>query len=161
LKGLPKNKTKRRAKQAEAVGEFPIAEARGSFESLKVAFTELVTLHHFNPERLIRLETDASEYAISGILSQLTENGNWMPIAFNSRKMDKHEMNYESTISNCLRQLSASASGGIDLKGSKLPIVVHTDHDNLRYFETATDLSRRQVGWRKGYLPFGSGLNTL
>jgi transposase InsO family protein len=147
LKEQPDTKTKRRVKQAETVGEFLTDEARGSFESLKAAFTELVTLHHFNPERLIRLETDASGYAISGILSQLAENGNWIPIAFYSRKMDKHEVNYGIHDQELLAIVECFREWRHYLEGSKHPIVVRTDHDNLRYFETATDLSRRQVRW--------------
>jgi DNA-binding TFAR19-related protein (PDSD5 family) len=41
LKEQPKNRMKQRAKQAEAVAKFLTTEARGSFESLKAAVTEL------------------------------------------------------------------------------------------------------------------------
>ena len=42
---------------------------------------------HLNPDRKTKVETAASGFAISGILSQLDEsNGNWVSVAFYSRK---------------------------------------------------------------------------
>jgi RNase H-like domain found in reverse transcriptase len=70
-----------------------------------------------------------------------------MPIAFYSRKMDKHEMNYGIYDQELLAIVECFREWRHYLEGSKHPIVVRTDHDNLRYFETATDLSRRQVRW--------------
>ena len=46
-------------------------EAKKAFEELKMAFTTAPVLRHFNPELSIRIETDASGYAIDDILSQL------------------------------------------------------------------------------------------
>ena len=45
-------------------------------------------------EGKFRVETDASEYAIGGVLSQEQE-GKWKPIAFLSRTMQPAERNYE------------------------------------------------------------------
>ena len=43
-----------------------------AFLRLWQAFIQAPILHHFNPDRQIWIETDASDYAISNILSQLT-----------------------------------------------------------------------------------------
>ena len=51
---------------------FLTLEAKLVFLRLRQAFTKVPILHHFDPERYIRMETDASGYAIGGILSQLT-----------------------------------------------------------------------------------------
>lgn len=52
-------------------------------------------LVHYDPTERICLETDASGYAISGILTQLVESTlRWHPVAFWSRKMDAAERNY-------------------------------------------------------------------
>ena len=45
-------------------------DAALSFQTLKTAFLEASLLAQFNPEELIFVETDASNYAVSGILSQ-------------------------------------------------------------------------------------------
>ena len=46
-------------------------------------------------KRKMRLETDASGYAIGGILSQQQEDDSWKPIAYLSRAMNETERNYE------------------------------------------------------------------
>ena len=64
-------------------------DAKRAFTQLRQAFTEAPIPRHFDPECHIRIETDASGYAIGGVLSQLTLDnlGRWHPIAFYSRKM--------------------------------------------------------------------------
>ena len=51
---------------------FLTPETKPAFLRLKQAFTDAYILHHFDPERYIRIETDASGYAIGDILRQLT-----------------------------------------------------------------------------------------
>ncbi|CCF47916.1 hypothetical protein NDA14_006663 [Ustilago hordei] len=51
-------------------------------------------LWHFNYHLPMRLETDASDFAIAGVLKQEHE-GCWHPVAFYSRKMSSAEKNYE------------------------------------------------------------------
>ncbi|SOV04983.1 uncharacterized protein UDID_17819 [Ustilago sp. UG-2017a] len=51
-------------------------------------------LWHFNYHLPTRLETDASDFAIAGVLKQEHE-GRWHPVAFYSRKMSSAEKNYE------------------------------------------------------------------
>ncbi len=53
-------------------------------------------LRHFDPTKKIRIETDASIFALVAILSQLFEDGLWHPIVFWSRKMIPAECNYET-----------------------------------------------------------------
>ena len=54
--------------------DFLTPGARLAFTKLKQAFFKPSILHHFNPEYHIRIETDASGYAISGVFSQLTSD---------------------------------------------------------------------------------------
>ena len=51
-------------------------------------------LKHFNLDLLIRLHTDASRFAISGIVSQLHDL-QWHPVAFYSCKCTPAECNYD------------------------------------------------------------------
>ena len=46
--------------------------AKWAFTKLKQAFTKASILRHFDPECNIRIKTEASSYAIAGVLSQLT-----------------------------------------------------------------------------------------
>jgi hypothetical protein len=58
-------------KNGKKTGPFTYTdEATSVFRRLREAFTRAPVLQHFDPEKLIKLETDASGFAIAGILSQ-------------------------------------------------------------------------------------------
>ncbi|UTT92537.1 hypothetical protein NDA17_007488 [Ustilago hordei] len=69
-------------------------EAQQAFHKLIQAFTSAGVLQHFDYHLPTRLETDASDFAIAGVLKQEHE-GQWHPVAFYSRKMSSAEKNYE------------------------------------------------------------------
>ncbi|KJZ68952.1 hypothetical protein HIM_11649 [Hirsutella minnesotensis 3608] len=56
-------------------------KALQAFEELKKAFQDGPILRHFDPCRPIRIETDASQFAIGAIISQLHAD-RWHPVAF-------------------------------------------------------------------------------
>ena len=69
------------------------------FKQLKIAFTSAPILRHFEPELETILETDASDYIVSGVLSHKhlhPETGKLIlhPVAFMSEKMSPAECNY-------------------------------------------------------------------
>ncbi|MBW0536895.1 hypothetical protein O181_076610 [Austropuccinia psidii MF-1] len=74
---------------------FPLnEEARSQFHQLKEAFTTSPILSHFNPSLPTIVKTDASNYALGAVLSQVAESGKY-PIACNRRKLIPAELNYE------------------------------------------------------------------
>ncbi|MBW0540873.1 hypothetical protein O181_080588 [Austropuccinia psidii MF-1] len=72
----------------------PIGEALRQFHQLKEAFTTAPILSHFNHSLPTIVETDASDYALDAVLSQVSDSGKH-PIAFDSRKILPAEINYE------------------------------------------------------------------
>jgi hypothetical protein len=50
-------------------------EAAKAFEELKTVFIIVLILRHFNPALEIHIETDASGFAVIGIISQLFSEG--------------------------------------------------------------------------------------
>ena len=84
------------------------AAAETAFTKIKSSFTDAGMLKHFDPSLPTIIETDASDYAISGILSQYHEKRLY-PVAFMSRKMNPAERNYEIhdkellAIVNCIK----------------------------------------------------------
>ena len=76
--------------------------ARETFNQLKQAFTKAPILQHFDPEYHIRIETNASDYIIDGKLSYLisdhlnSDQGQWHPIAYFSKKMIPAETRYKT-----------------------------------------------------------------
>ena len=143
----------------EAGPSFLTPEARSAFNRLRLAFTEALILWHFDPECHIRIETDASGYAIGGVLSQLasgtspdgvvtkTDLGQWHPVAFFSRKMIPAETWYETHNGKLLAIVEAFKTWRHYLEGCKHKVFVLTDHNNLRRFIDTKNLSFRQVCW--------------
>ena len=76
---------------------FLTLDARWAFTQLRQAFTKAPILWHFDPERYIRIETDASNYTIGGILSQMaSETGKWHPVAYYCRKIIPAKTGHET-----------------------------------------------------------------
>lgn len=81
---------------SEEPDSFLSPSARLAFARLRLATTPPI-LRHFDVKSYICIETDASGYAIGGILSQLDEGtGNGHPIAYYSSKMISVERSYET-----------------------------------------------------------------
>jgi hypothetical protein len=62
---------------------------------LKRSFISAPILPHFDSERKIVLETNASHLVIVGVLSQYDNNDILYPVAYFSRKHSLAEINYE------------------------------------------------------------------
>jgi hypothetical protein len=116
-------------------------------DKLKNAFTSTPILAHFDPNKEILVEADASDYVSAGVLSQRDDEGILHPVAFFSKKHSPAECNYEiydkelMAIVRCFEQWRA------ELEGSPHVIEVLSDHKNLEYFMTTKLLSRRQARW--------------
>lgn len=112
IKKLPKSKKLDFAKADSSGADFLTSEAQTAFFRVQRAFTKASILYYSDPERHIKIETDASGYAISGVLSQIishqqssdykslenpesdpnfskSENGQWYPVVFFPRKMKR------------------------------------------------------------------------
>ncbi|MBW0501858.1 hypothetical protein O181_041573 [Austropuccinia psidii MF-1] len=68
-------------------------EALSQLQILKEAFSTAPILSHFNPSLPTIVETDASDYALGAVLSQVNDSGK-NPIAFESCKLLPAELNY-------------------------------------------------------------------
>jgi hypothetical protein len=123
------------------------APARRAFQALKTAFTSAPILRHFDPALETTIESDASDYAISAILSQVQPSGLLHPVAFLSRKMSPAERNYDVHDKELLAIVAAVKLWRHYLESLTEPFRVVTDHKNLEYFQTARILSRRQARW--------------
>ena len=66
-----------------------------AFDELRRKLTTTPVMVHFDPKAPIKLETDASKYVCSGILSQQCAEGKWRPVAYRSKTMQNAECNYD------------------------------------------------------------------
>jgi len=116
---------------------------QAGFERLKQAFTTALILIHFDFDKEIVVETDASDIASAGILSQPGPHGLLHPIAFFSKKRTPAECNYDIYAKELLAVVRAFEEWRAYLVGR--PVTVRSDHQNLRYLTTKRLLNQRQA----------------
>ena len=118
---------------------------KDAFRKLRDLFTTAPILMHFNHEKEVIVETDASDHVSAGILSQYDDDGVLRPVAFFSKKHFPQEVNYEIYDKELLAIIRAFEEWRSELEKAAFPIQVITDHKNLEYFMTTKQLSRRQA----------------
>jgi len=121
-------------------------EQQEAFEDLKRRFISAPILCHFYPDLNTVVETDASDYALGCILSQL-HSKRLHPVAFHSRKLSLAERNYDIHDKELLAIVVAFMEWRHYLEGTEKPVTVYTDHQNLQYFLTTKVWTHRQIRW--------------
>ncbi|MBW0472877.1 hypothetical protein O181_012592 [Austropuccinia psidii MF-1] len=121
-------------------------EAFSQFQILKEAFTTAPILFHFNPSLPTILESDASDYALGAVMSQLNDSGNH-PIAFDSCKLLPAESNYEvhdKALLGIVWAVKHWRAFRLSLSDS---FEVFTYHSSLQYFMSSKVLTCHQARW--------------
>jgi len=131
LKGNPKDFHRRR-------------EHEEAFEELKKRFTTAPILSHFYPGRRTVIETDASDFALECVLSQY-QGRQLHPIAFNCRKPNSGERNYQIHDKELLAIMEAFKKWKRYLWGEEEQVTVYTDHQNLQSVLTKKVWNQRQI----------------
>ncbi|MBW0479907.1 hypothetical protein O181_019622 [Austropuccinia psidii MF-1] len=121
-------------------------EALSKFQILKEAFTTSPMLSHFNPSLPAIVETDASDYALGAVLSQVNDSGKH-PIAFDSCRRLPAELNYEildKEIPGIVWALKRLRAFLLSLSNY---FEVLTDHSSLQHFMSSKVLTCCQTHW--------------
>ena len=100
------------------------------------------------------METNASDYALTTILSVVNEDNEVHPVAFHSHTFTAVELNYNTHDKELLAIFEAFKIWWYYLESPAYPINVITDHKNLEYFSTTKVLTRRQVQWSEYFSQF-------
>jgi len=104
-------------------------------------------LKHYNPDRPVLLETDASDFAIAGILSRKFEDIKIHPVRFVSRKLTPAQLNYDVYDMEMFAIVFSLRKNRHYLQGAEHTTKIFSDHPNLTYFKSAISLNRRQARW--------------
>lgn len=108
--------------------------AQNAFHALKTKFLKSPVLTHFDPLQPCILATDASDFAISGVLQQADNDGFLHPVAFYSRKLSQSEINYDVHDKELLAVIDSFCDMCAWILGPPVPILVICNHKNLEYF---------------------------
>ncbi len=131
------------------------SEARESFEKFRKIFLTTLLLCHFDSNRKIKLETDASDFVISKIISQLNEViEQWHFITYWFRKNTFAERNYDADEFKMLAIVKACKQWRHYVEDVKHQILIIINHVNLRTFFITKILSKKKIKWWKKFSKF-------
>ncbi|EEZ97615.1 Retrovirus-related Pol polyprotein from transposon 17.6-like Protein [Tribolium castaneum] len=118
---------------------------KNCFEFCKNLLTNDSILQYPDFDKQFILTTDASNYAIGAVLSQGTI-GSDLPVAFASRTLNEHEINYSTIEKELLAIVWATKYFRPYLYGRKFKIV--TDHQPLKWLFSLKEPNSKLVRWR-------------
>jgi hypothetical protein len=109
-------------------------------------------LIHVNPDKPFVLETDCSDCALASILSQAvydvaTAQHVLKPVGYHSRTLNEPERNYEIYDKELLAIVECLKHWRVYLHSNNQLIRILSNHQNLEYFMTTKQLTRREACW--------------
>jgi RNase H-like domain found in reverse transcriptase len=113
-------------------------EQAKSFETLKKAFTSALLLAYYDYTKKTVVETDASNWASGGVLSQCDDDNKMRPVTFFSAKHSAAECIYEIYDKELLAIVKALEEWRPELDK---PFEIITDHKNLQTFMATKHLT--------------------
>ena len=118
-----------------------------AFKTLVSLFTSSPFLLHFDFNKPRILQVDCSGVALSGILSQTDDNNCLRPVAYYSKKLTPAEQRWQVHDQELGALVASFMEWRAWVVGTNSPVIVFSDHANLRYFMTAQHLTPRQARW--------------
>ena len=121
---------------------------------MKERFTTEPVLVTSDLDKEIRVEADASDFTMGGVLLMKCEDERWRPVAYISKSLNEVERNYKIHDKEILAIIWCLEAWRYFLEGAKSQFEIWTDHKNLEYFMKAQKLNRRQARWSLYLLRF-------
>jgi len=132
-------------------------EQQAAQEQIIYAITNPPVLVKPDPSRQFKLEVDASQIGMGAILYQQDpptkqENGTEKPgprrpVGFHSQKFTTTEQNYPIYDHEFLAIMCGLRCWSHLLKGTEIPVLVYTDHANLRYYRDPRKIGPQVAGY--------------
>ena len=116
-----------------------------AYHVLKDSLTKHPVLHGPDFSREFILTTDASDFGLGSVLSQIFDNEEEHPILYLSRKLRPAELKYSVIEKECLCIVWSVSKLKPYLTGCTFRLV--TDHKPLLYLERAKDTNARLLRW--------------
>jgi hypothetical protein len=123
----------------------PDGPQQRAFQKLLASVRDDVYLRAFDPEKQIRLSTDASDVAYAGMIEQEFPDG-WHPILFFHHKFKDGEKGWDGPDKELYAIVYAFSHYRHFLAQPKFPVQVFSDHRNLAKFMFSTNLLKSHDG---------------
>lgn len=114
-----------------------------AFETVKSLMQKDIFLQGFDYDKPAILETDASDVAYAGIISQKDTYGDYRPVLMFSHTFTPEQMNWPAHDKELYAIVFAFPKYRHFLQGRPEPVQVFSDHQALAKFMTTTDLSKK------------------
>jgi len=98
-------------------------------------------------DKEFRVEADASNYTIKGVLSMKCSNKLWRLVAFISKLLSDIERNYEIHNKEILVVVRCLEAWRHFLERASTKFKIWTNYKNLEYFVKVQKLNQRQARW--------------
>src|SRR5436190_4917647 len=121
-------------------------EYRECFEKCKTLLSNDPILKYPDFTKDFILTTDASNYAIGAVLSQKDKNNKDLPIAYISRTLNTHEINYSTIEKELLAIVWSTKQFRPYLLGHKFKII--TDHRPLVWLNSLKEPNQKLIRWK-------------
>jgi RNase H-like domain found in reverse transcriptase len=116
-------------------------QCQEAFKTLKGRFLQEPVLMMPDHSKPFQIESDASKYASGAVLTQTDINGDRHPVAFLSKTFTDMECQYEIYDRKLLGIIRALKEWQHYIQGLGHTTLIHTDHQDLTYFQKAQKLS--------------------
>jgi hypothetical protein len=113
-------------------------EHQQAFELLKLELSQYPVVRLPDYDKPFHISTDASDYAIGGILQQRDENNHEYVVSYFSRKLSKSELKHSPFEKEALAVRDTVAKFDHYLRHA--PFMIYTDHLSLTHLKKFTDL---------------------
>ena len=119
-----------------------------SFDALKGVLCHYPILRSPDFDKPFTLAVDASDEAAGAVLLQRNGNDECVehPIAYYSKKFDKHQKNYSTVEKELLALVLAIQHFEVYISADQ-PLVVYTDHNPLVFLNKMKNKNRRLLNW--------------
>lgn len=116
-----------------------------AFDSLKESLISAPIMRAPDWSKSFRCHTDASQVAVGGTLTQISDDGNEHAVSFFSKRLSPAEENYSANDRELLGLVYFLQRFRCYLEGAEFEVL--TDNQVLKYFFTKQNLSRREARW--------------
>ncbi|CAF4939190.1 unnamed protein product, partial [Rotaria sp. Silwood1] len=122
-------------------------ECQKSFDTLKQKLSQYPLLAFYNDKSKLKLKinTDASNMGIGGVLHQVTSDGHLQPIQYLSRSLSKREQKYSVIEKECLAMVWCITKLRPYLYGREFTLI--TDHHPLCWLNKQSSKNGRLDRW--------------
>lgn len=124
--------------------------AEEAFRKIKEMISSDLMLRHPVLDKPFTIQTDASDYAVAGVLLQKSlDDKMLLPLEFYSRKLNDPEMNYSIHDKELLAVKESLQQWRHYIMYTQEPVPVFCDHKNFLYFKDNRLTKPRHARWQK------------